>query len=90
MKYLSDQNTLKLDSGLCIGCGRCMEVCPHGVIQQPIHIEHQDACMECGACQMNCPVEAITVSAGVGCAAAMLLKFVEKTPFRIFFKKDCC
>jgi hypothetical protein len=28
--------------------------------------------MECGACQLNCPVEAIKVESGVGCAAAMI------------------
>jgi hypothetical protein len=28
--------------------------------------------MECGACARNCPARAITVSAGVGCAAAII------------------
>jgi hypothetical protein len=30
-----------------------------------------DRCMECGACQRNCATGAITVEAGVGCAAAL-------------------
>ena len=29
-------------------------------------------CSGCGACMMNCPVDAITVDAGVGCASAIL------------------
>jgi Fe-S-cluster-containing hydrogenase component 2 len=33
---------------------------------------NKEACMECGACQMNCPVDAVTVKSGVGCAAAMI------------------
>jgi epoxyqueuosine reductase QueG len=31
-----------------------------------------DNCMQCGACRMNCPVGAIEVSSGVGCAAAIV------------------
>lgn len=30
------------------------------------------SCMECGACAINCPVEAISVRPGVGCAAAIV------------------
>jgi ferredoxin len=32
----------------------------------------RDACMECGACARNCPVAALRVRAGVGCAAAVI------------------
>jgi hypothetical protein len=28
--------------------------------------------MECGACALNCPVQAIEVQSGVGCAWAMI------------------
>jgi ferredoxin len=28
--------------------------------------------MECGACAKNCPVNAITVDTGVGCATAVI------------------
>ena len=30
-QYLKDVATLELDIEKCIGCGRCVEVCPHGV-----------------------------------------------------------
>jgi NAD-dependent dihydropyrimidine dehydrogenase PreA subunit len=74
LSYLNN-NTLRLDEKKCIGCGTCLEVCPHGVFSvedQKAQILHKRYCMECGACQKNCPVEAIYVNAGVGCAAAVI------------------
>ena len=68
-------NTLVYNPDLCIGCGMCSTVCPHGVFVQngPVaQLVHPQACMECGACQLNCPTNAITVDSGVGCAAAMI------------------
>ena len=75
MIYLKDVVTLRLDREKCIGCGMCLVVCPHAVLSinnRHAHIENLDACMECGACARNCPFEAITVQAGVGCAAAVI------------------
>nr|MBC8461918.1 4Fe-4S binding protein [Deltaproteobacteria bacterium] len=37
-----------------------------------VRIENRDLCMECGACARNCPTEAVSVQAGVGCAAAVI------------------
>jgi NAD-dependent dihydropyrimidine dehydrogenase PreA subunit len=68
-------NTLVYDPALCINCGMCSVVCPHGVFAPNGHVAQlvrPEACMECGACQLNCPVGAITVDSGVGCAAAMI------------------
>jgi len=77
MKYLSyfKKNTLLLDEKKCIGCGKCLEVCPHDVFSMEDRragIINKGNCMECGACSKNCPVEAISVSAGVGCAEAVI------------------
>jgi NAD-dependent dihydropyrimidine dehydrogenase PreA subunit len=71
--YMS--NTLQYHSDLCINCGMCSVVCPHGVFapgDDAAQLARREACMECGACQLNCPVEAITVESGVGCATAMI------------------
>jgi NAD-dependent dihydropyrimidine dehydrogenase PreA subunit len=68
-------NTLEYDPGLCINCGMCSIVCPHGVFAPDGTVAvlvRPEACMECGACQLNCPTGAITVDSGVGCAAAMI------------------
>ena len=31
--YLRDVVTLRLDRDRCAGCGTCVEVCPHGVLE---------------------------------------------------------
>ena len=82
--YLKNVTTLEFDSMKCVGCGRCTEVCPHGVFdtnEKKAFIADRDACMECGACALNCPAEALSVSAGVGCAAAIIMSwFTGKEP----------
>jgi len=40
----------------------------------------RDRCMECGACAKNCPVEAIRVEAGVGCASAIIYSWLTGNP----------
>jgi ferredoxin len=74
-KYLKDVATLRLSVEKCIGCGRCAEVCPHGVFkvdERKARIRDRNLCMECGACAKNCPANAISVDSGVGCAAAVI------------------
>ncbi len=75
MKYLANTTTLSYDQAKCTGCGRCVEVCPHGVFElaeKRARITDRDNCMECGACAVNCEFGAIAVNAGVGCAAALI------------------
>jgi NAD-dependent dihydropyrimidine dehydrogenase PreA subunit len=75
MRYLLNGHSLTLDPALCNGCGRCEEVCPHGVFSvtnRKAAIVDREACMECGACRLNCALNAIAVSSGVGCAAAVI------------------
>ena len=75
MQYLEGVATLHLDGETCIGCGMCKVVCPHAVFaldEKKARIVERDRCMECGACARNCPVNAISVQAGVGCASAII------------------
>jgi NAD-dependent dihydropyrimidine dehydrogenase PreA subunit len=75
MVYLKDVVTLHFNEEKCSGCGMCMVVCPHAVFGMNsgrLQIENKDDCMECGACSMNCPTGALSVQAGVGCAAAVI------------------
>jgi NAD-dependent dihydropyrimidine dehydrogenase PreA subunit len=68
-------DTLVYDEALCIGCGMCVAVCPHGVFAlqgKVARVVRREDCIECGACDRNCPVDAIQVDSGVGCAAAMI------------------
>lgn len=69
------ENTLEFHEEKCINCKRCTEVCPHGVFAEAggrVNLSEPKRCMECGACALNCPVQAIEVESGVGCAWAMI------------------
>ena len=75
MRYLLNGHSLALDLERCNGCGRCEEVCPHTVFAvsgRKAAIVNRGECMECGACRVNCAMNAIAVSSGVGCAAAVV------------------
>jgi ferredoxin len=75
LRYLEDVTTLHLIVEKCIGCGMCEIVCPHRVFTiegRKAKITDKNHCIECGACGNNCPVAAIEVDAGVGCASAII------------------
>lgn len=80
MKYLADVTTLVYAADKCAGCGRCVEVCPQGVFEMQEKravVTDRDLCMECGACARNCDFGAISVNAGVGCAAAIINSMIS-------------
>ncbi|MFZ2197222.1 MAG: mercury methylation ferredoxin HgcB [Thermodesulfovibrionales bacterium] len=80
MKYLSNVASLELFPDLCVGCGMCFEVCPHGVFaleNRKAVILDRDQCMECGACVSNCAFGALKVDKGVGCAAAVINSMIS-------------
>jgi ferredoxin len=91
-RYLDGVATLRLDADACIGCGMCVAVCPHRVMelrQRKAAVADFDACMECGACARNCPVQAVTVRPGVGCASYIMAVWLARlTGSRV--KSTCC
>jgi Na+-translocating ferredoxin:NAD+ oxidoreductase subunit B len=49
---------------ICIGCCRCLKVCPTDAIigaAKQIHNVINEACTGCGACTERCPTEAMTM-----------------------------
>jgi NAD-dependent dihydropyrimidine dehydrogenase PreA subunit len=69
------ETSLGYDPARCINCKRCTQVCPHRVFsegKEHVNLTRPEACMECGACALNCPVQAISVQSGAGCAWAMI------------------
>lgn len=70
MQYLKGVAQISFDAAKCIGCGICIEVCPHevfvGLDTGEVIMDKKDRCMECGACALNCPVKAVEVKSGVG------------------------
>jgi NAD-dependent dihydropyrimidine dehydrogenase PreA subunit len=93
-KYLKNVATLSLAAERCVGCGRCVDVCPHGVFStadKKARIVEKDVCMECGACAVNCPARAIEVSAGVGCATAIIKGWITGSePSCDCGSSECC
>ncbi len=82
MQYLKNVVTLTLDSEKCVGCGMCVQVCPHQVFalsEKKAQIINKDSCMECGACATNCAFSAIDVQSGVGCSAGIINGILKGT-----------
>ncbi len=91
MRYIEQAVTLELDAEACTGCRMCTNVCPHGVFEMDgakVRIVDRGACMECGACVRNCAFGALSVNAGVGCAAAIINGWVKGTEPSC--GPDCC
>lgn len=57
-------------SDSCTGCGTCVDVCPHRVLEmhgKKMSVTAEERCIECGACQLNCEDDAVVVTKGTGC-----------------------
>lgn len=75
LTYISDNISLQVAHAKCVGCGMCAIVCPHQLFiieDRKTKLLDKSLCIECGACKSNCPVGAISVNAGTGCAVAVL------------------
>jgi electron transport complex protein RnfC len=64
---LSEQDVARAEETRCVRCGRCVDVCPLGLVPSKIALAarqkqwdlarkyHMNACMECGCCAYVCP-----------------------------------
>jgi len=72
---------IAVQAAACTGCGTCVKVCPHRVLElenKKAVLAAEDRCIECGACQLNCPESAVAVTKGTGCLFAILKEDVLK------------
>ena len=55
--------SINIDPNICIGCGRCHDVCPGTLIkineQKKAYIKYPKDCWGCTSCIKECPVHAI-------------------------------
>lgn len=82
LRYIDGVVTLAYDETLCTGCRLCTAVCPRGVFEMRDNravVVDRDACIECGACALNCSSGALSVDAGVGCAAGVISGWLRGT-----------
>jgi NAD-dependent dihydropyrimidine dehydrogenase PreA subunit len=72
---------IAFNSDKCSGCAVCPAVCPQGVIQMKngkATLTDYHSCMECGACAKNCSYDAIELTKGTGCLAAIIKEDILK------------
>lgn len=67
---------VQIDTSKCIGCGRCVRVCPQSALSMVDGKSHVDIskCIGCFECITVCPVKAISVD-----WATEMLPFIERT-----------
>ena len=45
----------------CVGCGKCKEVCPFGVMVKAEEAETVSKCIACGICVKACPMDVLEI-----------------------------
>ena len=54
---------LEISHDKCVLCGRCLDACPYGVLEQiEDQIAVREGCTLCGACLDVCPTEALAIT----------------------------
>ncbi|MBQ8952585.1 MAG: glycyl-radical enzyme activating protein [Clostridia bacterium] len=78
---LSASPTLEFNSELCIGCGRCAQVCPNGVHKAGQPAAYREACAGCGACARECFAGALTLAGTDMDAAQAMEEILTDLPY---------
>lgn len=50
-----------INKKLCVGCGKCKEACPFGVLVKVEEAPTASKCIACGICAKACPMEILEV-----------------------------
>jgi ferredoxin len=58
--------------------------------EHKVKIIDLDACMECGACMQNCPVKAIRLTPGTGCASYIFKTWITGKKNASCGPAECC
>ena len=45
----------------CVGCGKCVEACPFGLVVKADDKEYASKCIACGICVKACPMEVLEI-----------------------------
>lgn len=84
-KLLTDPIVAKVDQVRCIGCNKCLFVCPFNAIEE-VNLKNkkivkviESVCKGCGLCEATCPIDAISLN---GFTDEMILDELEA--FSIF------
>ncbi|MCB2361403.1 ferredoxin family protein [Clostridium estertheticum] len=60
--------SIKIDLQKCVGCGKCIQMCPGNLIfkndKSKAFIKYSEECWGCTACLKECPVQAINYYLG--------------------------
>lgn len=60
----SPYHVAKIDEDICIGCTKCIQVCPFDAIlgaNKQMHVVLTELCVGCDLCLPPCPVDAISL-----------------------------
>lgn len=75
---------LQFDPAKCLGCGRCLAVCPHGahgVAPDGAHTLDRTKCVQCFLCAGQCPGGALTAAGQELTAEEVVRQVLEDLPF---------
>jgi len=75
-KKYSDR--LKIDTGRCIRCSKCVKLCPTGnIIMENGKVISRDRCTVCYRCVNACPAQAITLLGKTVVAQTSIEKYLQ-------------